>query len=423
MQKNFLLVVVVLISWLLSGCSGGPGNPDNPPNGSDPDGYPSELVQPEDLVYQGAFRLPGGSNGTDWNYSGAAAAYYPEGDPAGPMDGCPGSIFAVGHDWHMYVSEISIPLPVNSPAKNVNDLNTARTLQAFRDVRSEVGSLGVLREIIRVGMEYLPKQGQQTRDKLYLCWGQHLQEDEQRVASHMWCDLDLGNSRGAWWVGSQSLYSVNDYMFEIPRAWADKHTPGKLLATGRFRDGGWSGQGPALFAIGPWNHGNPPLPGTVLEEVTLQLYSSSYYEDEGNFKMDNYHHSDEWSGGAWLTAGNKTAVIFVGTKGAGDCWYGDANGPCLECEGERGWWSTSFKGQVIFYDPADLAAVADGTRQPYQPQPYAALDIDPYLYNVRSSQQKGHVRAVCFDRARGLLYIFEFRADRDKCLVHAWKIS
>jgi len=385
---------------------------------------PDGLIQPQDLVYQGAFRLPDGSNGSDWNYSAQAAAYYPKGDAAGPADGYPGSIFAAGHDWQLFISEITIPVPLISAAKNVADLNVAVTLQPFTDVRSGIGDLDNLQEMARVGLEYLPRQGSQASDKLYLCWGAHLQEGPtERVASHMWCDVDLTNPQGAWWVDDQTLYSVNDYLFEIPENWANENTPGKRLATGRFRDGGWSGQGPSLFAIGPWNQGDPPPDGTVLDEVTLLLYSSSAADDGGEFKMNDYRHSDEWTGGAWLETGDKAAVIFVGTKGTGDCWYGDENGPCLDCVGQRGWWSTGFKGQIIFYDPKDLAAVAKGLKQPYEPQPYASLAIDSYLYRVVSDQQKYHVRGVCFDRTRRLLYLFEFRADEDKCLVHCWKIS
>ena len=69
----------------------------------------------------------------------------------------------------MYVSEISIPVKVISPTKNPGDLNTATTLQEFHDVGS--GLFDPLVEIIRVGMEYLPAQGDQTSDKLYFAWG------------------------------------------------------------------------------------------------------------------------------------------------------------------------------------------------------------------------------------------------------------
>lgn len=134
---------------------------------------PTQRLRPSDLTYRGAFRLPAGSGGSSWEYSGDAMAYYPHGDPDGADDGYPGSIFGVGHDWQKYVSEISIPVPVISGNRNVTELNTATTLQEFRNVRAGVGSLHVLQEMPRVGMEYLPPQGDQTSGKLYLSWGAH----------------------------------------------------------------------------------------------------------------------------------------------------------------------------------------------------------------------------------------------------------
>ena len=79
---------------------------------------------------------------------------------------------------------------------------------------------------------------------------------------------------------------------------------------------------------------------------------------------------------------------------------------------------------MLFYDPADLAAVAQGTMEPYEPQPYATLSIDPYLYYLRSNQQRYHVGAVSFDRERGLLYLFESaRFEEDRTLIHVWTVT
>jgi hypothetical protein len=271
--------------------------------------------------------------------------------------------------------------------------------------------------------------GEQATDKLYFCWGQHMQEGET-APTHGWCELDLSNSQstGAWRIGDYWNYVTNDYLFEIPQSWADAHTPGMRLATGRFRDGGQGSMGPTLLAIGPWNQGNPPSSGSVLPVTPLLLYSSVYVEDQHT--MSGYHHSDEWAGGAWLTAGEKSAVIFVGTKGQGDCWYGCPDGtvwpdepPYPEECADRGWWSTSFAGQIIFYTPADLAAVVRGEMEPWEPQPYASLDIDPHLYHIEEARQWYHVGATGFDRARGVLYVFEPFADGDKPVVHAWKVN
>ena len=386
----------------------------------------SELIQPDDFVYRGAFRLPDWPDEEiGWAWSGAAMAYYPDGDPNGPADGYPGSIFGTGHDWNQYVSEISIPVPVISSGKNVSELNTARTLQDFQNIR---GNLFMEFEIPRVGLEYLPAQGNQTTGKLYFCWAQHMGEGESNP-SHGWCEIDLSNPQpvGAWRIDDYSNYVTTDYIFSIPQGWADINTPGMYIATGRFRDGGQGGEGPSLFAYGPWNQGNPPAPNTTLSATPLLLYENVY--EESPHALNTYHHSDEWSGGAWLTVDERSAVIFVGTKGTGKCWYGCSDGTIWpddppyppDCP-ERGWWSTGFEGQIIFYNPADFAAVATGEMETWQPQPYAVLNIDQYLYHIESSQQKYHVGAASFDCSRGLLYIFEPLSDGEKSLIHIWQI-
>jgi hypothetical protein len=357
-----------------------------------------------------------------WSNWASALAYYPDGDPDGPNDGYPGSLFGTGHDQTQYVSEINIPVPIVSPGKNVNDLNMAETLQDFHDIRR--GLFGYM-EMPRVGLAYLPPQGEQTTGKLYFAWAPHLDEGATNP-SHGWCELNLSNPRpaGAWRIGDYWNYVTGDYLFDIPRSWADTYVSGRYLATGRFRDGGQGAQGPSLFAIAPWSAGNPPPPGSTLPATPLLLYTA--VTDGEQHTLNNYHHSDEWTGGAWLTAGNKSAVVFVGTKGVGDCWYGCADGtdePPWPPDCDRGWWSTGFVGQMLFYDPADLAAVARGEMETWEPQPYATLDIDEYLYHIESTQQKYHLGAAGFDRERGLLYVFEPLADGDKPLVHVWRAA
>jgi len=435
MTPRYLSALALVV--LLGGGFGCQAQAPTPAGGNGDDGgssgpIPTGLIEPSDFTYLGAFRLPEPSGGSSWGYSGDAATYYPEGDPSGTDDGFPGSIYGIGHDWEKQVSEISIPAPVISATRNVEDLPTATTLRPFTDVRQGIGQLDRFQEIPRVGMAYLPAQGPQTSGKLYLCWGQHFQEsDDLRVPSHIWCELDLTGSQGAWRIGDYSYYSVNDYMLDIPASWAAEHTPGMMLATGRFRDGGWGGQGPALFAIGPWNQGNPPPDGTVLDATPLLLYSSTATDVEPYHTMADYHHADEWPGGAWLTTEDATAVVFVGTKGTGECWYGLPDGTIWpeeppfpeDPENMRGWWSSGFVSRVLFYDPDDLAAVAAGTMEPWEPQPYATMDLDDRLFHISDGQMKSHVAACCYDRERGFLYLFEPFADGDKPIVHAWRVG
>jgi hypothetical protein len=242
---------------------------------------------------------------------------------------------------------------------------------------------------------------------------------------------------------------TNDYLFEIPRSWSDANTPNQLLATGRFREGGWSGKGPALFAFGPEIHGKTPAPNATLKTLTpLLLYGTQLpgipeIQNHDQMAINGYKECDHWSGGAWLTAGDKSAVIFVGTKTVGSCWYGFPNGvvwpidctpnsspPCPDVpdwpNDNRGWWAEDYAAHIIFYDPADLAGVAKATMKPHEPQPFGFLDIstylfDPHIYAAR--YKRDLVGAVSFDPIRGLLYVFERQADGEKSLIHVWGIE
>jgi hypothetical protein len=489
------VVVVLACGWAAGGCAPGgaagggggapadgvgpadqPDTPDNentaqPPDTPDDPGPPDDadipehLLQPEDLAYLGAFRLPdaapGAGNEQSWEYGLQALTYRPDGDPDGGEDGFPGSLIGTGYDVLNYASEISIPAP--STSRDLEQLNTAATLQEFYDVRG--GLFDGLDEIPRVGMQYLPAGAGRSSATLHLAWGQHHHDEGEPsdTASHAWCDLDLSqpNTAGAWWIGDESLYSVNGYIFAIPQAWANLYTGGATLATGRYRDGGWSGKGPTLFAYAPWLAGDPPAPGTHLEAHTLLLYSRA--GDEHDFRLNGYHDSDEWEGGAWITAGDRTAVVFAGTKGGGDYWWYGYNSPaadgmpCVDqpeaptcfgsdgtecapevsgqCEGyieeSKGWWSSRFDAQIIFYDPADFAAVLDGSMEPHEPQPYAVLDIDEHLFLNEAveavlgtgDQRIYRVGEMAYDRERGLLYLPERFADEAKPVIHVWGVE
>jgi hypothetical protein len=408
-------------------------------------------------------------------WGGNAMTHSPAGDPHGAADGFPGSLFIMGHDRMPYgelpdgnqVAEVSIPVPVQS--RRVSDLKPAEFRQDFTDVAR--GWFTTLDEIPRVGMAYLnhPVPG----PKIHLGWGAHFQDPPADVASHAWFEPTLGVSRmqGPWYIGAQSLYGVNGYLFAVPGEWAEEHLGGRYLATGRFRDGGWSGMGPALFAYRPWTDGagTPAPPGSHLPEVTLLQYASSVAsEDVTSRALRGYQHADEWEGGAWLTtASGKAAVLFVGTKGTGQkYWYGyrHPKGPqhpcvdpsfvgqfaacrhadgnpcpagdlqgCTEPLSQRGWWSSGFTARFVLYDPAELVQVAKGVLSPWEPQPYAHLDIDEFLFLNpagididalgKGLQRRYRIGDAAYDHGNDLLYVLELFADDAKPVVHVWRVG
>jgi hypothetical protein len=432
------------------------------------------LLQPDDFQYLGAFRLPVGDMRPEtFEYGGNAITFYPDGDPSDTGDGFPGSLFITGHDRLAYgelpdgsrFAEVSIPSPVQS--HNLDALNRAAYLQPLTDVAA--GFFVGLDEIPRIGLQFLDTPA--TGPLLHVAWGQHFQPDNP-APSHAWFNLDLANPhmQGSWFVSERYPYSVNGYMFDIPIEWADTYVGGRYLATGRYRDGGWSGMGPALFAYRPWvdDQGTPAPDGALLDSVILLHYVDSNTTDQITGSMIGYQHPDEWEGGAWLTTSDgRSAVLFVGTKSVGEkYWYGwvNPNGvefPCVEtafvgefdvcrladgtpclpedlqgCDGHndyRGWWSSQFVARFILYNPDDLAQVAMGELSPEQPQPYAHLDIDQMLFlnpdNVELDmlgigvQRRGRIGDAAYDRANQLLYVMELFADGAQPVVHVWKLQ
>ena len=412
-----------LSNAVASDASGSPRAAGDPPGAYRLRGPAVRLLDPSQLLYRGAFRLPGPSGGSSWAYSGDGLTYYPAGDPGGAADGFTGSLFGIGHDWQHSVSEVSIPAPAVSATKDAAELPVATTLQQFADVRGSLyPDLGV--EMLRADVEYVP-----SPDRLVLCWGRHFQEGEANRA-HMVCGLDLSDPvpAGPWSVGGYEDYITNDYLCSVDPAWAAANAPGMTLATGRFRDGGQGAMGPSLLVVAPPTTGVPP--GAVLPAVPLLRYDDVTVANART--LQDYHHSDEWTGAAWLSSGGRSAVVFAGTKGTGDCWYGFSDGtrwpegppyPTVPPEWERGWWSTGFTAELLFYDPADLADVAAGRLAADQPQPYAVLPVDSLLYGLRDGQDTHHVADIAFDRVHGRLFLVEPFATGGDAIVHVWEIG
>lgn len=434
------------------------------------------LVQPEDFTYLGAFRLPGDDADPPrtFAYGGNAMTFNPDGDSTN-TDAFGGSLFLTGHDrtdtWlnGSQFAEIAIPVPVNS--RNVDDLPYADLLQGFANVTD--GHFVALSTVPKVGMQYLAHPD--TGPRLHLTWGQHLQQREDFLPSQAWINPDLAHPdfQGEWFIGDQNPNSVNGYLFDLPTDWADLHVQGRYLATGRFSPGGLGGMGPALIAYRPWLAGGvAPVSRTHLLETPLLIYESAMQTSVITRSLNNYQHADAWEGGAWLTtpSGN-AAVLFAGTKATGSrYWYGyihptDPSAACVDmdvigdfwpcrlangdecpasevvhcctegvdCVSARGWWSTRFDAQLILYDPGDLAAVAAGTLQAWEPQPYAVLDIDPYLYFAPpewdvfelgwGDQRRNRIGDVAFDRQNGYLYVLELYGDGAMPMVHVWRVQ
>ncbi len=130
------------------------------------------LIQSADLIYLGAFRLP-----DDFNWGALGLSFYPQGnggagtllvtgfqqlyDPAHPGESC----WDPNWDCGAYYGEIAIP----TPERSVN-WETLPMANFIRPMTRFDGGLAatVHREYLYVSdLEYVPRRGTQTDDKLY----------------------------------------------------------------------------------------------------------------------------------------------------------------------------------------------------------------------------------------------------------------
>ena len=74
-----------------------------------------------------------------------------------------------------------------------------------------------------------------------------------------------------------------------------------------------------------------------------------------------------------------------------------------------------------------MGAVARGELETWEPQPYATLVLDEYMYDPATDFERGKayiLGAAAFDRENGLLYIVERLAyDDDRSLIHVLRVK
>lgn len=358
-----------------------------------PVGASAATINPAtDLEYIGSFRVPATD---DFGYSGLGMTFSPVGN------GGNGSLFLsqgnVEGAERSKVSEISIPALVKS--KNPSLLNTATQLQAF----APISTIGTDPLLTRFGdVAYLPKQGAQATDKLYWVAYRFYNTENADYDSIGWSELNLSNSqtKGAWDYAGANL--DGRYIFGADGAWADLHVGGKYLLTGFCRGGAnGSSRGPDLYAVAPWQSGNPPANGTLLSSSTLLLYET----DPGTFPdttFPGYTPCDRWNDGAFLSIGDKRAVLFVGFQGSAGWSYQGG-----------GWVCSPYTPKFLWYDADQLAAVAAGTLPANTPVPYSTWTplSDTWETTSNEASETFGYGGVGYDPVSQKLYVIEIAVD------------
>lgn len=398
----------------------------------------ARLIAPGDgFAYLGAFRLPPDMD-DDWSYASGGLAFYPEGNPGrNPSTEWTGSLYAYTH-LQQRIAEIAIPIP--SASRNVDDLPRAALLRSPVDLWPAVygGATPSIppggSDIGVAALAYHPAaNGVSARLYYGIC---NYYGSDGTAPSHGWFDLALTTSGGAWHLGGAPPANVypgltSRVAFAAPTAWADTHTGGRSLIVGSgFLSGGEViAHGPSLYAIAPWETGALPAAGGTVSAVNLLRYSEAATL-EG--RVLNFTRDEFAEGGAWIEAGEQRAVAISFRRSVGDAWYGDALGNLHSTwdipeppMGDKGVCATRWKTGLMLYNPDDLAAVAAGTMESWEPQPYAVMDFSEF--SLRADGGDGNAGAVAYDAANRRLFYIEHNGDPGYpdgyALIHVWQVN
>lgn len=438
-----------------------------PPNGGDPnqngnnngnggggsrqdDGsVPTERLQTTDLTYQGAFRLP-----ADFNWGARGLSFYPAGhggagsllvtgfeliyDPAHPGESCYDPAWNCG----AYYGEVTIPAPAREA--NWEDLPEA-TLAA--PLRAFDGGLAatVHREYIFVSdLEYVPRRGSQTQDKLYgslVLWYAEGVAGEATFPTIWLANLDGTGAAGLFHVGPDQTpfhgRKMGSYLFTVPTWYADQYLGGRTLVTGRSRGTPLDGtepvttrggsQGPTLFAFHPWDS---DAPAGNLDALPVLYYRVSFPgcggPNVGNVAECDYPDftmCDDWSGGAFVDNGTRRAVLLLGYKGLGPNCYDEPPVDCHDpCSASHGYHCQPYERQVIFYDVHALGRSAQGRQDPWVVVPYTIWR--PTEFYLRSAPC-WNMGGMTFDTRGRRLFMVERglgTEETNAVVVHVWSL-
>lgn len=353
------------------------------------------LVQQDDLNYLGAFNVPQGDLGAStFEYGGTALAYNP----------AENSLLMVGHDWHQAVAEVTIPELGTGP---VAELPTADVVQPFTPVLPRLPSNTLeAEEMVKVGGLIV------DGDRLIGTAFEYYDGAGNAVDSHFTLsslDLAAAEVDGLFQVGELGGGFVGGYMAHVPAEWQDEIGAPYLTGQAALSIISRTSAGPAAFGFDPDQLGATPAPADPLVYYPLEHALAPVETQNPLFNTTTEIR------GVVMPEGTDS-VLFVGSHGVGEWWYGDGSGdPNRPYQGPH---APPYIYQVWAYDIHDLIAVRNGELQPWEVQPYDVWQLD-LPYESGATQIGG----VAYDSASGQLFVSQLYGNDAYPVIHAFDIG
>jgi len=381
------------------------------------------LVQPGQLVWDGAFRVPYPNTGNSTvGYSGWALAYTGN-----------NSVYMVGHDYQQSVGEFSIPAGISSGNTTLAQLPTSAQMQPFASMTHGLA------------MDAIGQSG----SGVYR-WGGMLVYGGRLILGEYNSYTTPGSIQKSHWTHSLTTSDntgtgpfrlapttldpafMGGYMASVPSVW--QSLLGGPALTGQCCQSiiTRTSFGPSAFAFDPAKLGvaAEPIPTTP-----LVYYDEAHKQPDGDFESDNtsFFNASTQMAGMFIPEGTRS-LLFIGRQGTGNMCYnnGTNSGPnnCLNVPSDpycpndiiHAW---PYQIQVWAYDLNDLAKVKNGQLSPWQVRPYA---IWPLTGNTTASklpfwQPCMRPKGLAFDKASNRVWLSSYQADGDRPIIHQFKVT
>jgi hypothetical protein len=362
------------------------------------------LLHASDLVYSGAFRLPGGhANQQSFEYGGRGLAFSPSRN----------TLLLAGHDWYQWIGELNIPeLRIS---ESLADLQTA----TFRTPLTEIGTHStptVGRGSTAVG-GLLP-WGDSLIASYYLTYD----ATGSQTASHYKRGLDLTKRedlRGPYTVGNGRAGFVSGYMAPIPAEWREALGGAAIAGQCCISIISRTSLGPSATVFNPDTIGTGErVPG--IEVLGYPITKPTL----GTCESTNATFNCATTMGGVVFPDGTRSVLFFGRQGIGPYCYGDASPvqgrtACLDpTDGAKGPHAYPYQFQVWAYDVLDLIAVRQGRKEPWQVMPYETWSFElPFAPGSRV------IRGVTYDPATRRIYMATVFGDGPRPVIQAFTVG
>ena len=401
-----------------------PEAPRPVPSARDPRG--KKVLELDDFQYAGSFRLPEkvGEGGAGFSEIGMTLRKMP--------DGTRRLLMNYTHP-RQALFEVEIPAPAQFDGTDPQPLRVAEVTKVWGSLVLEIPKVGDLQQLSPNGGLWWDEDSQILYWTFYhgywtgggfpVLSASRLGDDGRITPVGRWRLPQSVSKWKSYWGGVTGL----------PAEFAQRHTGGRTMALGF---GGYysicagCSRGPALAAIA-----RPAPDRDELDIAELLCYpdpaaasrDGDYFYGLGNIWYDVPQGPDQgsWTMDDWCRSG---VLIDLPEKQGYIAFVKLANGRigydygAIGATGASHWW--------YFYDSQDLAAAAQGLKQPDQIVPHGMAKVSypgQGAESLRQAQERGtvhvggiagHVSGACFDEQERLLYVCQLCSIRVGLELH-----